>query len=273
MKCRYYKVNWSRKYLRSWAALSQTPRLFLCLGLFLPLGLSPSYKVCMARQYFLLFSIFKSLPFLLAHRPFIFQMQEALAHPHVCSSQALIPCVSCRLYALIQCPSNRHLTHSVPINMHDQLYSSTLNSASRLTHLFSSGKSPGCFSFLIHLLFLLCVCTHLSRFLHLSHILPSSSFSSAPLSQYWCMMQWNITWQSTFPLFSISLRPFSPLPHFLSFIFTFSFWLPPLLHLLSLLSVPPPPSFPFSPHLSSSSCLSSCSSLPSLESSSFRLFH
>lgn len=160
--------------------------------------------------------------------------------------------------------------------MHDQLYSSPLNSASGLTHLFSSGKSPGCFPFLIHLL-LLCVCTHLSLFLIPCHPrLPPLLLCVTLSILIYDAMKHNMV-VNFFPpsLFPLDQSP----PLLVSSLFLIFFILclitssTPSLFAFPLVSLPPS-SFSFSPHLSSSSCcLSSCSSLPSLESFSFRLFH
>lgn len=162
------------------------------------------------------------------------------------------------------------LTCNRLILYYDWFPSSTLNSASMHIFLGKCGLSRLCFSFFICLL-LLCVCTHLS-------LSPSSSqpailifflCSSGPLSWYWYMMQWNKTWQLPFFSYSIPSR-LSPLlvplssTYFHSVVFLLLLFLLLCVFTFLLVSV--------FLHLSYSFCLSSCSSLPSLESSSFRLF-
>lgn len=186
-------------------------------------------------------------------------------------------CVHCRLYTLIRCPSNRHLTHCFCVNMHGRLYS-----AEHTHTYFLRATQPLCFSaFLIRLLhFRLCrhllACLSFSVFSLPCHPRLPPLFLCITLSPHWCMMQWNKMWQSTFSPLLYSrqtrlspLRFFPPFPHPL--ILCLFLVLSSSIALL-LLSIspppPPPPSSSFSPHLSSSR-----SSFRSLESSSFRLFH
>lgn len=105
-------------------------------------------------------------------------------HFHVsCSSQVVIPHVSCRLYTLIQCPSTIHQAHSVYINMHDQLLPSTLSTASTLTHIFLRKCGFSKFS-LPHPSPPLCVCTCLSPSIFLLFTLVFLLCFSASLSQH-----------------------------------------------------------------------------------------
>lgn len=131
-----------------------------------------------------------------------------------------------RLCTLAQCPLHRCLTLSV--NMHDQLHFSTLNLAgthSRILKKKKKEKKRKCdfsglyFSSFICLLLLLISVSALilSQSFSLPAILVFLLRSSASLLQYWCMMQWNKAWASTFS--SNFIPPQTCLPSFLHFVY------------------------------------------------------
>lgn len=96
--------------------------------------------------------------------------------------------MSCRFYAVAQCPSNSCLLHSVCINIHEQVHSYTLNLAGALRHIFlrKCDFSGLCFA--------VCLSSSLSVWAHtLSNFLPTclsrlNSLTFA-LSLYWFVVQ------------------------------------------------------------------------------------